>query len=722
MTPARQTGTFHPLQDPVILAALAVNAAVAVLTFFPVLDPNTTYVLVEAWALVPISILAAVAPWVGLPPMESLRERLFWGLWSGSLGVHLVVRIVYLVVPDVDYLVSGSLLVDTLYVLFYLPLILSVLVRPDWHAEESVGREVRTLEFGGTILFTFALLIYFAVIPRVLNQSEYETWVPSFLMYWVFDAYLLLTLFYLRQTTPSRSWRILFSWLAVAPACWVITELMELNFYLGAEEVVWESNAWDVLWYLPWLAITVAGRIRTNPVPGLFVRGQPPPEESELSRALGRPGWLLMAALVLPFMHFGTSLLELMDPSTRGARELVVLVSLALLLGMAFLHQKILEARSLALTRRSRQLEEEQKLLAAAVEQSPDAILIADGEGVVRYGNRAFAALEEGLEGILGATLLWGLPEGLDEAGREGLAAALAGGWPWEGRTVADPARTEKREEMVTVSPVRNREGTVDHWVLIRRDVTYLNQLERQFQQGQQLEGLRSLAGEISEDFNEVMGEMYGYGEFLRQQISDDTSPYKDLRGLLAATERAAGLVGRIMAFSRQGEEAELHGMDSVVREALCLLRPTLPPGIRLMERVEGDSGEVRGARSQLRQVILNLATNAIQAMAEEGGILEVGARRVVVEEEEAAAVGLPLPGPHVLLWIRDTGPGMDDQTLARAFDPFFTTKELGGGTGLGLYLVRSSVSSHGGAIRVSSEVGAGTLFQIFLPLGDLIP
>ena len=709
------------LRDPIVWAVIAVNGAVALLTLFPLLDPNTTYLLVESYALIPISILGMIAPWVGLPPMETGREKVFWGLWSLSLFFHLVVRVTYLLIPDVDLVVSGSFVSDLLYVLFYLPLVLSVLLRPDRPRQEVEAKGTRVLEYSGTAIYVLALLAYFIIIPRFFNQPEYETWVPSLLMYWVLDAFILLSLFYLRQTSPSRNWKILYSWLLLAPSCWVITEMLELTFYMGWDgTTVWPNSPFDVLWYIPWIAITVAGRVRAAPIPHFFGAGHQDPEQVEMSEFLGRPGWLLVAALVLPLVHILSNLLGLLDPATRNMRELVVLISLVLLLGMASLHQKILESRTLALARRSRELEERQRLLAAAVEQSPDAVLIADGDGVVRYGNRAFTELVGGVEEVLGASLLNALPQGLEEAADgvlvDTLAESLAEGRSWEGRT--DPEAHEgEREELLTVSPVRTPEGVVAHWVLIRRDVTYLNQLERQFRQAQKMETVGTLAGGIARDFHDLLGEIFGFGESLKGELDPDTPSYQELLGLLSATERTAELVTQVLAFSREGEdERTLVALDPLLRETLALLRPTIPPSVRVSERIEKGVCDVMGVRHQLRQVILNVGSNAAQAMEPDGGKLAFELGKVRVDDAEAEALKLQGPGDFYLLSVRDTGRGMDEQTLARVFDPFFTTKEMGKGTGLGLYLVRETVVGHGGGIRVKSEPRWGTLFQIFLP------
>jgi len=710
------------LKDPIVLPMLGINGLVAVLTIFPILDENSTYLLLESWVLVPISILGILAPWVALPPMKNPREKTFWGLWSLGLFFHLTVRVTYLILPNVDYVVGGSLLIDVLYTLFYLPLIFSLLVRPDEESSEEDGRAVRLLEVVGTGIFVLVMLVYFVFIPRTFNHPEYETWVPSLLMYWVFDAFLLLSLFYLRETSPSRDWKIIYSWLAIAPACWVVTEMIELQFYMDWDGTGWPGSFWDFLWYLPWMAITVAGRVRVHPVPALFGAGHRDEEASEMSRFMGRPGWLQISAMALPVIHFGSNLLGLMDPGTRNIREVVVLVSLVLLLGMAAFHQKLLEARALALARRSQEAEAREKLLAAAVEQSPDAVLIADAKGVIRYGNRAFGERVAPPGEVQGASLLDVLPQGL--VGRDGnnametLAPSLAEGKAWEGKIQANVEGGPEAEEMLTVSPVWDGEGSVAHWVMIRRDVTYLSQLERHLLQAQRMEAVGALARGMATDLQQLLGRVYGYGESLKEELGQDSRTSEDLVGLLDATERTAQLVGRVLAFSQAGEEKRARFfLSGFVRDTLAVLKENLPPSIRLVERIHSDSGEILGVRHQIRQVVLNLSGNALQAMEASGGTLTVEVRDVEVGQEEADTWELPAPGDYALLSVRDNGRGMDSDTLRRAFDPFFTTKGAGSGVGLGLYLVRETVMAHGGGVQVQSKPGTGTVFQVYLPL-----
>lgn len=721
----RQEGTSGHwsrfLRDPIILATVAVHLPLAFFTLVPALGPYATSLVLESYALVPISILAILAPWVGMPTPEGRRERIFWVLWSLSMAFHLAVRIVYLTVPDVDYIISGSLVVDTLYVLFYLPLILTVLVRPDMPeaVRDGTGTGARILEVTGTAVFVLALLTYFALVPRFFNRPEYETWVPSLLMYWVLDAFLLLSYLYLRETALTREWRILYTWLLLAPSCWVVTEMAELTFYYNWETATWDTGPGDVLWYIPWIAIIVAARVRRDPAPELFAVGHGDPDRARLRRSLARPGWLLLAGLVFPLVHMGSNLLGILDPGTRNIREIVVLVALILLLGLAALHQKILEGKTLELTRRSRALEERQRLLAAAVEQSPDAILIADRDGVVEYGNHRFADLTGGLGGVLGAHLQRALPPGLEgnagDSALHELAECLSQGRPWEGRCHPG-AHGEEREELVSVSPVKDPRGKVVQWILVRRDVTYLRQLERRFRQAQRMETVGTIAGGIAKDFSDLLGEIYGRGDFLQDQLPEGSPAQDEIRSLLSATEKAAELVNRVRVFGEADASRKLVSLSVLARETLALLRPTLPSNIRLLERIQDAGCAVRGVPHQLQQVVFNLATNAIQAMESGGGTLEVSVEPLEVEAQEALALRLPEAGPYVRLTVRDTGRGMSPETLERIFDPYFTTKGMGAGTGLGLYLVRETVAQHGGSVRAESEVGWGTLFQVFLP------
>jgi CheY-like chemotaxis protein len=201
------------------------------------------------------------------------------------------------------------------------------------------------------------------------------------------------------------------------------------------------------------------------------------------------------------------------------------------------------------------------------------------------------------------------------------------------------------------------------------------------------------------------------------QHSAGNSALRRYLDNVMHAAERAKLLVERILGFSRSGlGDLVLVNVQSVVNETLELLAGSLPMGIRLERRLEAGDAAVIGDPTYLHQVTMNLCTNAVQAM-ERGGVLGVTLQRLHAAETRPLARGSLVPGEYVRLTITDTGAGIPAQVMERIFDPFFTTKSVGEGTGLGLSLVHGIVADLGGAIDVSSTMGQGTRFEIWLPV-----
>jgi CheY-like chemotaxis protein/two-component sensor histidine kinase len=207
-----------------------------------------------------------------------------------------------------------------------------------------------------------------------------------------------------------------------------------------------------------------------------------------------------------------------------------------------------------------------------------------------------------------------------------------------------------------------------------------------------------------------------GYGELAQKAAPDGGALRRYLDNVMHAGGRAKALVERILAFSRSGmgDRGPIN-VQAVIQETLELLAASLPPGVRLEQRLEAGDAAVVGDAIQLHQVAMNLCTNALQAMAN-GGVLEVTLALEDVAHERRLAHGDLAPGAYVRLCVSDTGSGIPRHVLDRMFDPFFTTKGVGAGTGLGLSLVHGIVADLGGAIDVHTIVGRGTTFMIWLP------
>lgn len=251
----------------------------------------------------------------------------------------------------------------------------------------------------------------------------------------------------------------------------------------------------------------------------------------------------------------------------------------------------------------------------------------------------------------------------------------------------------------------------------IGRDVTERNRLAAQFLQAQKIEAIGTLAGGIAHDFNNILTGINGYLELARLAADKDPVLMEYLDAALSGGMRAADLIRQIMSFSRQEDpERKPIRLHYIVSEALKLLRATIPASIELVTCIDKDAPAVLADPTQVHQIVMNLATNAWHAMKGSPGQLRIVIERIHVDEVRIAANARVLPGTYCRLIVQDTGHGMTPQTLARIFEPFFTTKPRGEGTGLGLSAVHGIMSSHGGYILVSSEVGRGSCFELYFP------
>ena len=253
-------------------------------------------------------------------------------------------------------------------------------------------------------------------------------------------------------------------------------------------------------------------------------------------------------------------------------------------------------------------------------------------------------------------------------------------------------------------------------FVAIVQNVTERHQLEGQLRQAQKMEAIGHLAGGIAHDFNNLLTAISGYAQLLASDLDPADERRADVEQILDASDRAARLTRQLLAFSRrQVLHPEVLDLNAIVRGIDALLRPLIGDTIVLTVALDPELGRVRADPSQLEQVIMNLVTNARDAMPS-GGRLTIETTNVELDSTYVASHADSQSGPHVMLAVSDTGVGMDAATMARLFEPFFTTKGPGKGTGLGLATTYGIVKQSGGNIWVYSEPGRGTTFKVHLP------
>src|SRR5271156_6526920 len=273
-----------------------------------------------------------------------------------------------------------------------------------------------------------------------------------------------------------------------------------------------------------------------------------------------------------------------------------------------------------------------------------------------------------------------------------------------------------------TASAVRNAAGNVEKLVIVNRDITERKLLEEQLSLSQKLDAVGRLSGGIAHDFNNLLGVIIGYGEALQLQIPVGDPMREAVDEIQNAGQRAAALTQQLLAFSRkQALEPKVLDLNGVLSDVEKLLRRLIGEDIDLQISLSRYLGRVKADRSQLEQVIVNLAVNARDAM-HQGGKLRIETKNTELTEADRERYRYVVPGEYILLTVSDTGCGMDTELQSHIFEPFYTTKDKGKGTGLGLSTVYGVIKQSGGYIWVNSEVGKGTEFKIYLPRAEEVP
>ena len=246
-------------------------------------------------------------------------------------------------------------------------------------------------------------------------------------------------------------------------------------------------------------------------------------------------------------------------------------------------------------------------------------------------------------------------------------------------------------------------------------------QLESQLRQAQKLETIGTLAGGIAHDFNNILTPVLGFAEIALLNLPQDSPAKSNIQHVVKAATRAKDLVKQILAFGRRTEQSfTVNSVIKILEETVNLLRATLPSTINIKFSTAISNDKVMCDAVQIHQVIMNLCTNAYQAMkAESSGTIEIGVRNCPIDENVAKYHPRLRAGEHLLMTITDTGHGMKWETAQRIFEPFFTTKPVGEGTGLGLSVAHGIIAQHHGEITVYSQPGNGTTFHIYLPVSE---
>jgi two-component system, cell cycle sensor histidine kinase and response regulator CckA len=362
------------------------------------------------------------------------------------------------------------------------------------------------------------------------------------------------------------------------------------------------------------------------------------------------------------------------------------------------------------------------RLLVSTLSSIGDAVLATDKEGRITFMNPVAETLTgwpaEDARGkpvkevvrLIDETRREPIENPLSRALRERVVVSLAESARLISRSGAE-APTEQ-----TAAPIREDGGELRGGILVFRDISRRRHLEEQVTHAQKMEAVGRLAGGVAGDFNNVLTVITGYGELLSSEIPETSPLHRFVVEIIYAAERAAALIRHLLAFSRgPGAQPRVLDVNSIVNDLEPMLRRLLGQNIELVLLPGPNLGRIAADQSQIEQVIVNLATNARDAMPE-GGKFVIATQDVDLDPAGSKNLGLQ-PGPYVMLAFSDTGSGMDAETRSRLFEPFFSTKDPGRGSGgLGLATVYGTVKQCDGQITVYSQPGYGTIFEIYLP------
>ncbi|MFA5181179.1 MAG: cache domain-containing protein [Syntrophales bacterium] len=350
-----------------------------------------------------------------------------------------------------------------------------------------------------------------------------------------------------------------------------------------------------------------------------------------------------------------------------------------------------------------------------AVEQAAEAFVIIGLDRKVRYVNPAMARIvdQQPQELIDREPFL----DNERQVAKEEIWSTVEGGNIWAGCLRGKRKNGANFVMETTITPVRDEMGGLSCFLEIGRDITSELRMEAQMRQGQKMEAIGTLAGGIAHDFNNILGAIFGYTELTILSLDNRVRSIGFLEEILKAAGRARDLINQIMTFSRSSEQEHRPIVPKyIIKEALKLLRASLPATIEIREEIRSDSSVV-GDPTQMHQIIMNLCANAGHSMRGKDGILSITLDDVDLDENFSRLHGDIKPGRYLCLSVADSGCGISPEIKERIFDPFFTTKPQGEGTGLGLSLVHGIVKNLNGTITVYSEIGKGSVFTVYMPV-----
>lgn len=711
-------------RDPVFWIALGLLAVAMVPLVLPVLSPAASDQWRWYYADVIYGIATALVVAWGIRRLGDATERRFWRMIASAYSVILAIELLSLLVPADQRELPIGLAVESLYLVFYVLLFLSVSAAREARSWDSGWRldRLRTVGLG---VVGFAMVLYFQGVPSAAATSvDPVVWSLDLFLFSVLDIALCLSFLGARRRHRGERWRRTFGGLALVAFAHAVMDLAEALYYLDIGNVL--ADMPEVVWFLPGLLLTVVARLHL----GDPEASEPPTVEAT---ALNPDrGSLVLGLISLPLLHSLLYYLDLLDPNLRELREGVVLGFIVI---MGLFTLGYLRTVERARERGDRELllsEERYRSFAHArsdalfrTEADPPIALDPPVEDLVAAASTRLRVVEAGgtsrplrdasPQAAIGQSMgeLLGLePDDL----RDALERWVAHGFELDDVEVVHGEGSDRRYYRCALHGVVTGGVLVRAWVSMsdvtaqREAVREGERLARALEQSRRLESLGTLAGGIAHDFNNLLLPIMGFTELAMSELPPTSQGRENLSQVLKASRRGADLVQQMLAVSRDQPHREVPvAVREVVEEALALLRPGLTAKVNLETDFDEPCPPILGDPSRIHQVVVNLCTNAAQAIGSGHGTVSVAVRHEVDGGEPDA------PG-WVAIRVRDDGPGMDEETAGRVFDPFFTTKRPGEASGLGLATVRGIVVSHKGSVSVETWPGRGSEFVVRIP------
>jgi PAS domain S-box-containing protein len=368
-----------------------------------------------------------------------------------------------------------------------------------------------------------------------------------------------------------------------------------------------------------------------------------------------------------------------------------------------------------------KQKEKEIARLALAIEQIDEGLVLTDQEGIIQYVNDSFEKLISiSRDKLIGQPLKMVKRKSVFEETDINILSRLPKENPWKGRLIRNKTDGSAYRADVSLYPMKDINGELTNYIYIERDITHEMKLQDKFVEMQKMEALGTLSGGIAHDFNNILMPIIVNSEMLLWDLNSGDPEHAYLTQILEAARRGKELVKQIVSYSRDSKvDKNTIDLVALIKESLNFLKASLPSTVKLGSEIRVNKGKIDGNPSQIQQVIMNLCTNAADALGVNGGTIKISLSRIEFKTKEMLPERKMKTGAYLCLSISDSGPGIDPAILDKIFDPFFSTKDPGKGSGMGLSVARKIIFDHKGTITIDNEPKKGATFHVYFPFSE---